>query len=208
MAKNRTDGSGAPDKARRRGLGALIALAGFSATALLGAWLLGAAAPPPPGPPPAFRLRTLDGGVFEPSRNTGHAFAMFFGFTNCPIVCPTSLGEMTGWIEGLGEAGKEFRFYFVTLDSERDTPAKLKDYLENFSPQIIGLTGDDAEIAAAAKVMSVYYRRVPTSGGYTLDHTALVFLFDAHGRRRGVLNYDADKALALARLRALIDEGL
>lgn len=174
----------------------------------VGIWLLTSYAPTPrqAKAPPAFVLHTTDGRRFDSAAPTGHPYAMFFGFTHCPIVCPTSLNDISLWLNELGKEAKDFRFYFVSLDPERDTPEKLKTYLESFSAPITGLTGSEAEIATAAKAMSVYYRKVPTSSGYTLDHTALFFLFDAQGRQRGVLNYDADKTLALSRLRALINE--
>ena len=129
---------------------------------------------------------------------------MFFGFTNCPVVCPTTMTELSGWLADLGEFGKDLKFYFVTLDPERDTPEKLKEYLENFSPRLVGLTGTPEEINTAAKNFSVYYKKVPTSGGYTLDHTALIFLINAQGRWRGVLDYNMDRSAALTKLRALL----
>ncbi|MCW2283997.1 protein SCO1/2 [Rhodoblastus acidophilus] len=166
-------------------------------------WL--SAAPPATAPrAPTFVLKGLDGSTVESARLTGKPFGVFFGFTNCPVVCPTTMTELSGWLAELGEAGKELKFYFVTLDPERDTPQKLKDYLENFSPRLVGLTGTPEEIAAAAKNFSVYYKKVPTSGGYTLDHTALIFLIDAQGRWRGVLDYNLSRSVALEKLRALL----
>ena len=153
---------------------------------------------------PTFALKGLDGSIVESERLKGKPFGVFFGFTNCPVVCPTTMTELSAWLADLGDAGKDLKFYFVTLDPERDTPEKLKDYLENFSPRLIGLTGTPEEIDAAAKNFSVYYKKVPTSGGYTLDHTALVFLIDAQGRWRGVLDYNLSRSAAVEKLRALV----
>jgi protein SCO1/2 len=152
---------------------------------------------------PTFVLKGLDGATVESARLT-KPFGVFFGFTNCPVVCPTTMTELSGWLNDLGESGKDLKFYFVTLDPERDTPEKLKDYLENFSPRLVGLTGTPAEIDTAAKNFSVYSKNVPTSGGYTLHHTALIFLIDAQGRWRGVLDYNIDRSAALTKLRALL----
>ncbi len=166
-------------------------------------WL--STAPPAPAPrAPTFVLKGLDGSTVESARLTGKPFGVFFGFTNCPVVCPTTMTELSGWLADLGEAGRDLKFYFVTLDPARDTPEKLRDYLENFSPRLVGLTGTAEEIDAAAKAFSVYYKKVPTSSGYTLDHTALIFLIDAQGRWRGVLDYNLSRSAALERLRALL----
>jgi protein SCO1/2 len=171
----------------------------------LAGWLWLSASPPASAPrAPSFVLKGLNGSPVESARLTGKPYGVFFGFTNCPVVCPTTMSELSGWLSDLGEAGKNLKFYFVTLDPERDTPQKLKDYLENFSPRLVGLTGTPEEIDAAAKNFSVYYKKVPTSGGYTLDHTALIFLIDAQGRWRGVLDYNVSRSVAVEKLRALL----
>ncbi len=185
-------------------LGGLLAA---SVVLVLGLWLIFSGGPSgsPVGPPaPSFTLHTLDGDKFDPSKVRGRPFAVFFGFTNCPVICPTTMRELTDWLTGIGEPARDFPVYFVTVDPERDTPGQLKEYLGNFAPQIVGLTGTPDEIAQAAKAMSVYYRKVPTSGGYTMEHTALIFLFDAQGRRSGELVYGVDREAATNKLRGLI----
>jgi protein SCO1/2 len=113
----------------------------------------------------------------------GQPFLVFFGFTHCPDVCPTTLFEVSEIFRALGPDAKNFRALFVTVDPERDTPAVLKDYLASFDPRIIGVTGDDAAIAAAEKSYRVYAKKVPTDGGgYTMDHTAIVYLMNKDGR--------------------------
>jgi len=113
----------------------------------------------------------------------GHPFLVFFGFTHCPDICPTTLFEVSEVLRALGPQGKDMRALFITVDPERDTPAVLKDYLSSFDPRVIGVTGDAAAIAAVEKAYRVYARKVPLDGGgYTMDHTALVYLMDKDGR--------------------------
>jgi protein SCO1/2 len=113
----------------------------------------------------------------------GQPFLVFFGFTHCPDVCPTTLFEVSEVLRALGPEGKGVRALFVTVDPERDTPEKLKDYLSSFDPRVIGITGDPEAIAAMEKAYRVYAKKVPLDGGgYTMDHTAIVYLMDKSGR--------------------------
>ena len=113
----------------------------------------------------------------------GRPFLVFFGFTHCPDVCPTTLFEVSEIFRALGPDAKNFRAMFVTVDPERDTPAVLKDYLASFDPRIIGVTGDVDAVTAAEKSYRVYAKKVPTDGGgYTMDHTAIVYLMSKDGR--------------------------
>jgi protein SCO1 len=113
----------------------------------------------------------------------GHPFLVFFGFTHCPDVCPTSLFEISEVLGKLGPDAQKLSALFVTIDPERDTPAAMKDYLASFNSRLVGLTGDPAAIAAVAKEYRVYVKKVPLDhGDYTMDHTALVYLMDKEGR--------------------------
>jgi len=113
----------------------------------------------------------------------GHPFLVFFGFTHCPDVCPTTLFEVSEIFRALGPEAKDIRALFITVDPERDTPAVLKDYLSSFDPRIIGVTGDGTAVAAAEKAYRVYAKKVPIDGGgYTMDHTAIVYLMNKDGR--------------------------
>jgi len=113
----------------------------------------------------------------------GQPFLVFFGFTHCPDVCPTTLFEVSEIFRALGPDAKNIRAMFVTVDPERDTPAVLKDYLASFDPRIICVHGDEAAVAAAEKSYRVYAKKVPTDGGgYTMDHTAIVYLMNKDGR--------------------------
>ena len=135
----------------------------------------------------------------------GHPSALFFGFTHCPEVCPTTMAEMSAWFEALGDEGKDLRAYFVSIDPERDTPAVLGDYVSWVSDHITGITGDPAQIAVMAKAWGVFYEKVPLDGDdYTMDHTASVFLLDRNGAFQGTIAYREDMATALGKLRNLL----
>ena len=132
----------------------------------------------------------------------GHPFLVFFGFTHCPDVCPTSLFEISEVLGKLGPDAQKLSTLFVTIDPERDTPAAMKDYLASFNPRLVGLTGDPAAIAAVAKEYRVYVKKVPLDhGDYTMDHTALVYLMDKEGRFVTPFNLKRTPEAAAADLR-------
>jgi len=113
----------------------------------------------------------------------GHPYLVFFGFTHCPDVCPTTLFEVSEILRKLGPDAKNVRALFITVDPERDTPAVLKDYMSSFDPRVIGATGDSAAIMSVEKTFRVYAKKIPLDGGgYTMDHTAIVYLMDKAGR--------------------------
>ena len=130
-----------------------------------------------------FRLTDQDGKPISDDNFRGRPFLVFFGFTHCPDICPTTLFEVSEVMRKLGPDADKTAALFVTVDPERDTPGKLKDYLSSFDPHLVGLTGDPAAIAAVAKAYRVYSKKVPLDqGGYTMDHTAIVYLMDKSGR--------------------------
>jgi len=129
-----------------------------------------------------FRLTDQNGGTVTEQNLKGAPFLVFFGFTHCPEICPTTLFELSEILRKLGPDGKRVRVVFITIDPERDTPAALKDYLSSFDPRMLALTGDPAEIAAMAKAYRVYFKKVPLEQDYTMDHTAIVYLMDKEGR--------------------------
>jgi protein SCO1/2 len=113
----------------------------------------------------------------------GKPSLIFFGFTHCPDICPTALFDMSQVYKALGRDGDRVAAYFVTVDPERDTPDILKEYLSSFDPHLRGLTGDPAAVGAMGKAYRVYSKKIPLDGGgYTMDHTALVYLMDKEGR--------------------------
>src|SRR5262247_458210 len=129
-----------------------------------------------------FKLTDQNGQMVTDQDLKGRPFLVFFGFTHCPDVCPTTLFEVSEVRRTLGPDAERTRALFITVDPERDTPAVMKDYLSSFDPHLSGLTGDPAEIAAVAKAYRVYFKKVPQEGGYTMDHTAIVYLMDKTGR--------------------------
>ncbi|SRR6266566_5590060 len=130
-----------------------------------------------------FSLTDQNGRMVTDQDLLGHSFLVFFGFTHCPDVCPTTLFEVSEVLGKLGPDAQRVSALFVTVDPERDTPAQMKDYLSSFNPRVVGLTGDPAAIAAMAKEYRVYVKKVPLDhGDYTMDHTALVYLMDKEGR--------------------------
>lgn len=152
-----------------------------------------------------FRLKSQTGEIVDSVALKGRPYALFFGFTHCPEICPTTMMDMQRLIDRLGPAGKDFRVFFVSVDPERDTPEVLRSYLASFEPHVVGLTGTPEEIAAVAKAFRAYYKKVPTGGGdYTMDHTALVYLMDAKGAFENVLGYQEEEGRALTKMRALL----
>ncbi|HVO02493.1 MAG TPA: SCO family protein [Candidatus Cybelea sp.] len=135
-------------------------------------------------------LTAADGTVFDSASLKGKPYAVYFGFTHCPEACPTTLSEISRTTEQIGAPAKDFITLFITIDPERDTPALMKDYVSNFTGNIIGLTGTPDEVASVAKEFRVYYKKVPTSdGSYTMDHTAVVYLMDRNGTFDSVIPY-------------------
>ena len=137
----------------------------------------------------------------------GRPAVVFFGFTYCPEVCPTTLADLTTWLGELGPDADRLRVFFITVDPARDTPGELAKYLSSFDPRIRGLTGNAADIDGVAKAFGIYYQRIEIEGGYTMDHTASVLLLDASGRFAGTISYQEQKAVAVAKLKRLAAGG-
>lgn len=153
-----------------------------------------------------FTLTDQNGNTVTEAALKGHPSAIFFGYTFCPDVCPTTLFEMTGWLEKLGPDADKLGVYFVSVDPERDTQEMLAEYLTAFDPRIVGLTGSDAAVAEIIKGYRVFSRKVPLDdGGYLMDHTATIYLLDANGDFTGTIAYDEDPETALKKLRRLVD---
>ena len=152
-----------------------------------------------------FVLASSAGGTVDSATLAGKPYAVFFGFTHCPEVCPTTLYEMSNNLTALGDAAKDLRVFFITVDPARDTLATMKDYVSNFDPRIEALVPSDGQLKQLASDFRVYYARVPTSdGGYTMDHTASIFLFDRSGRFAGTLAYDESAETKQAKLKRLL----
>ena len=139
----------------------------------------------------AFRLTAHDGRIVSYKDMPGTPTVVFFGYTHCPDVCPTALFEMTQVYAALGADADKLKTYFVTIDPERDDQALLSLYLSSFDPHIVGLTGSGADVQTMVKAYRVYARKIEDkNGGYTMDHTALVYLMDKQGRFVSSLNLD------------------
>jgi protein SCO1 len=151
-----------------------------------------------------YHLTTTEGAPFTQATLSGTASVVFFGFTHCPDVCPTTLGEISVWQEELGADADKLRVFFVTVDPERDTAELLQDYV-GWLPNTQGVVGSRAEIDKAIAAFRIYARKVPLSdGSYTMDHSAYVLLFDAKGRFFEPIGYQEDPVRAMAKLRRLL----
>jgi len=130
-----------------------------------------------------FKLVDQNGNTITDADIKGRPFLVFFGYTHCPDVCPTTLFDVSEVMRALGKDADLTGALFITVDPERDTPAVIKDYLSSFDPHLRGATGDRAAVDTVEKAYRVYAKKVPTEGGdYTMDHTALVYLMDKQGR--------------------------
>ena len=130
-----------------------------------------------------FKLIDQNGQAITDADMKGKPFLVFFGFTHCPDVCPTTLFEVSEMMRALGKDADRAGALFITVDPERDTPAAMKDYLSSFDPHLRAATGDAQAIEAVIKAYRVYAKKVPTDkGDYSMDHTALVYLMDKNGR--------------------------
>ena len=139
----------------------------------------------------------------------GKVVVVFFGYTQCPDVCPTSMSELAEVKRSLGADGDKLQGIFVTVDPERDTPEMLKGYMASFDPSFIALRGTPEQLVAVAKDFKIYFKRVdgqtPTS--YTMAHSAGSYVYDTKGRLRVYHRYGAGAQSLAADVRALLDEG-
>ncbi|MDT3684569.1 MAG: SCO family protein [Pseudorhodoplanes sp.] len=159
-------------------------------------------APAPSAVGGPFRLVDHNGQTVTDTDMKGKPFLVFFGFTHCPDICPTTLFEVSEILGKLGGDAERVNALFVTVDPERDTADKLKDYLSSFHPRLRGLTGTSEAIAAMEKAYRVYSKKVPLDGGgYTMDHTALVYLMNKDGRFVAPFNMKRKPEEAAADLR-------
>ena len=151
-----------------------------------------------------FALVDGDGKPVTQAAFAGEPTLVFFGYTHCPDVCPTTLDAISQTLKALG-ADKPVKALFITLDPERDTPAVMKDYLSSFDPRIVGLTGTQDAVDRVAHEYRVYAKKVPTGdGGYSVDHTGVVYLMDGRGDFVEAFNPDLDDPKAAAKTLAKV----
>lgn len=136
----------------------------------------------------------------------GQVVMLYFGFVQCPDVCPTALTRAAGVKQLLRDQAGRLQVLFVTVDPERDTPEMLREYMAAFDPGFLALTGSTVEIKAVADEFKVYFKKVPTGSSYTMDHTALSYLFDPQGRLRVALRHEQTAEDYAADVRALLAE--
>jgi protein SCO1/2 len=155
-----------------------------------------------------FTLTDQHGATVTEAALKGHPSALFFGYTYCPDVCPTTLLDMSNYLKQLGPDGDKLKVYFVTVDPERDTEAQMANYLSLFDPRITGLTGSPPAVEQMLKAYRIYWKKIPDgSGGYSMDHSASVYLLDRNGDLTSTLDYQEKPDVALAKLKKLIAEG-
>lgn len=138
----------------------------------------------------------------------GKAVVLFFGYTQCPDVCPTTLSEIAEAKRLLGPDGARVQGVFITLDPERDTPQVLKAYVSNFDPTFVALRGTPEQVAAVAKDFKIFYKQVPgdTPTSYSMDHSAGMYMFDPKGQLRLFQRYGSSTQALVDDTRLLLDE--
>lgn len=152
-----------------------------------------------------FALTAPDGSTVTDRTLAGKPFALFFGFTRCPDVCPTTLARLAQLRERMGEQGDGFEIIFVSVDPESDTPEDIGRYVALFDTPILGLTGTKEQIDAIVGAYHAFYEKVPTEGGgYTVDHTASVFLMDREGKLQSIIDHHESAETSLDKLERLV----
>ncbi|HSC80115.1 MAG TPA: SCO family protein [Chitinolyticbacter sp.] len=136
----------------------------------------------------------------------GKVVALFFGFTHCPDVCPTTMAELSAAMKQLGDKAADVQVLFVSVDPARDTPALLAQYVPAFDQRFVGLTGSETQVSAVAKQYKVVYQRQDQADGYSVDHTAGTYLLDRKGRLRVLENYGAGPDTLAHDLALLVEE--
>jgi protein SCO1/2 len=158
-----------------------------------------------------FSLTRQDGTpITEKDFQNGKPTALFFGFTNCPEICPTTVYELTGWMKEVDPDKSKLQAYFVSIDPKRDTPEVLNTYLSNASDRVIGISGDPAKVEAMARGFMVSFEKVPADAKkpdgpeYTMNHSASVYLLDGQGRFVGTIDYKENPDIAVQKLKNLM----
>ena len=187
-------------------LWALVAVVAIGATAL---YLFRPPARPLGVTGQSFELASTQGGTFTQDSLKGVPSLIFFGYTFCPDVCPTTLAETTAWREQLDLTPEQLRIIFVTVDPARDDLDTVKGYVEGFDPSIIGLVGDETQTNAVKAAFGVFGEKAEGSAAddpyYLVDHTALTFLIGADGSFEGTVAYEEPQETAIAKVKRLVE---
>jgi len=160
------------------------------------------AAGPISGP---FTLVDDTGAAVSQKTLAGKPYAMYFGYTYCPDVCPTTLVDLSRWIKKLGPDAEKLNYVFVTIDPGRDTPKLMHMYLSTFDKHIRGFTGTPEQVAKIANEYRVYHKKIPTDdSGYVMDHSTFIYLMSADGKFVGIIAYREGDVSAVAKLQNLM----
>ncbi|HML24809.1 MAG TPA: SCO family protein [Aggregatilinea sp.] len=200
----------------------IVALALLGAIVLAGCGALSSGDDPTPGPSPTplpgtvldppkdledFTLTDQAGDPLSLSDLRGEAVVMFFGYTHCPDICPTTIADFKRVKADLGDDASKVAFVFVSVDPDRDTPGHLATYLGNFDPDFIGITGDELTLRGIAQQFGVFFQRSnydESGDNYLVDHTASTFVVGPEGRLRIVYPYDTDPSIIADGIRKLL----
>lgn len=153
-----------------------------------------------------FSLADVHGQTRRLADFRGRVVMLYFGFVQCPDVCPTALARAAAVMEALGPQAQDLQVIFVTVDPERDTPELLREYMAAFHPSFLALSGSLADIQQTATAFRAYYKKVPTGSGYTMDHSSLSYLFDRQGQVRIALRHEQSVEDYAADIRLLLAE--
>lgn len=171
----------------------------------------GPGAPGPAGKRPLpltqmdFQMTDQNGVTVGPASLLNNPSMVFFGFTFCPDVCPTTLSDISGWLDDLGEEVAQMDVVFITIDPERDSVEIMAEYVSYFHPAIQGWRGSPNATKQAAEDFRARYEKIVTEGGdYTMNHTASVFLFDAQGQFAGTIDYHEQREFAVPKIRRVL----
>ena len=157
----------------------------------------------------SFTLTDQNGNAITETAFQEKPTALFFGFTHCPEICPTTLYELDAWMEEADPTGEKINGYFVSVDPEKDTAEILKLYVGNVSDRITGITGDPDDVHQMLKKFKIYFKKIPLdatdpAGDYTMDHTASVLLFNNQGRFKSTIAYGENPDTAIQKLKNLL----
>ncbi|MGD9657636.1 MAG: SCO family protein [Methylocystis sp.] len=152
---------------------------------------------------PKFRLQSSEGSIVDSHWLRGRPYLLFFGFANCPAICPITLAETQALLREAGAPTRMFSIYFVSVDPARDTPQALRNFVSGFGDNVFGLTGSDEEIATAAKSVRAYFSKGKHASVESVDHSALVYLVSSGGEVVSTVTVDEPKANALYKIRTL-----
>jgi protein SCO1/2 len=188
-----------------------VACSALALTLFVGWWRVdGPGAPEITGkrPLPLTQMAYQNRETVGPETLLGNLSMVFFGFTYCPDVCPTTLSEISDWLDDLGTDVADMNVVFITVDPERDTAEVMAEYVSYFHPAVQGWRGSHEQTRQAADAFRANYEKVPTEGnGYTMNHTASVFLFDADGKFASTIDYHEPREFAVQKIHRILSKG-